>query len=39
MHEKYIEPTKIFADSIIENQHNTEIKIEKLIKKIKSLSK
>jgi len=37
MHEKFIEPTKIYADYVIENQGNNEINISELLKKIKSL--
>ena len=39
MHEKFIEPTKIYADYVIENQDNNKINISELLKKIKSLIK
>jgi len=37
MHEKFIEPTKIYADYVIENQGNNKINIGELLKKIKFL--
>jgi uridine kinase len=35
MHEKFIEPTKIYANYIIENQFNNKLNIDELIEKMK----
>jgi uridine kinase len=35
MHEKFIEPTKIYANYIIENQFNNKLNIDELLEKMK----